>query len=463
MKKYIKIQDLSLRENRILEFRVSCSKNVQKYFLSPTVYMEYDIDISKVPLSILYIPAISSVIMLAWHVGADVYVEELDKVYLNSLGKIKTVMRNWYPRLPFSEIYVDKIVSNRTLGQGYGMLFSGGFDSMATYVRHRDKKPNLIHCFVRDELLKTSRRHLINFADSENVGINFVKTNINDVIDERLLTAQFGVSWFAQINHGTLFTGLCAPLTVGSNIGTLLIASTYTHEFEYPWGSHPLIDNNISWNGCNTIHDGFELSRQQKIRLLKDYVESHNGQIVWDTLVIIPDHCFSDSGSIRQAKDVCGKCEACLHSKGEKCLYNITGLVLENIDPNKCGFNVDNEFFYFIKRSFIKNTLYKRKLLIQTEGAVISHEQELFFWKDIKKNLPETVDNGLHNSEEFFKWLRNFDIEGYKARVKVSQLPRLLVATLSFKLYSFYCSLPANIKNASLLKRLIDFVYKRIS
>lgn len=463
MGRYIKIQDLSQRENRILEFRISCSKNVQKYLSSLTTYIEYDLDISKVPLSILCIPAISGVIMLAWHIGADVYVEELDKVYLNSLGKIKTVMRDWYPRLPFSEIHVGRVISNRTSGQGYGMLFSGGIDSMATYIRHRDKKPNLIHCIVREELLKTSRRHLINFADSENVGINFITTNINDVIDERLLTAQFGVSWFAQINHGTLFTGLCAPLTVGSNIGTLLIASTYTREFNYPWGSHPLIDNSISWNGCNTIHDGFEQSRQQKIRLLKSYVESHDDQIVLDTLAIIPDHCFSDFGSTRRAKDVCGKCEACLHSKGEKCLYNITGLVLENIDPNKCGFNVDNNFFDFIKQSLIKGTLCRRKLLMQTKGAIISNEQELFFWKDIKKWIPETVDNGLYNSKEFFKWFKNFDITGYKVRVKMPQLPRLLAATISLKLYPVYCSLPANIKNISLLKRLIDFVYKRIS
>jgi hypothetical protein len=250
MKKYIKIEDLSVQENRILEWRLSSSPNVKKkYLLTPNVYVEYDQNIDKVPKSILVIPALSGVVMLSWHIGADVYVEELDETYLNALEKIKKVMKSWWPNLPFSEIYVEKIVSNKVSNKGYGMLFSSGIDSMVTYIRHREKKPNLIHCVTRGQHLKTNKEHLINFANEENVTINIIRTNINDSLHERLLSAQFGVAWWGNISHSIIYTGLSAPLTIQNKIGTLLIASSHTREFKHPWGSHPLIDNNISWGG----------------------------------------------------------------------------------------------------------------------------------------------------------------------------------------------------------------------
>ena len=464
MKKYIKIEDLTVRENRILECRLSSSQNVKKYLLTPDVYIEYDQKIDKVPRSILQIPAVAGVVMLAWHIGADVYVEELDEAYLTALGKIKKVMKGWYPNLPFSEIYVEEVVSNRFSNKGYGILFSGGIDSMATYIKYRNKKPNLIH-FTSEKFLKISKQHLVNFANHENVRFNVINSNTEDaLIHDRLLTAQFGVEWFGQINHGLLFTSLCAPLTVENKIGTLLIASSHTREFKYPWGSHPLIDNNISWGGMRVMHDGYEISRQEKIRhVLKSHIESSNDQAILGALAVIPDHCFLDSGSIRQAKNICGKCEACLSSKCEKCLRDITGLALENIDLTKCGFNADKETFAFIKQSFIEGTLYKKKLLIQTKGEFIGGESDLFFWKDIQKHIPETMDYDLYNSKEFFEWFKNFDITGYKAKIMISHLPRLLAATMAFKLYPLYCSLPMNVQKASLLKKLIEFVYTRIS
>ena len=64
MKKYIKIEDLILQKNRI-SVRLSCSKNIQKYLMSNTLYIEYDKNIDDVPNSILQIPAVSCMVTLA--------------------------------------------------------------------------------------------------------------------------------------------------------------------------------------------------------------------------------------------------------------------------------------------------------------------------------------------------------------------------------------------------------------
>ena len=85
---------------------------------------------TNVDKSILYIPIVSSIITVAWAVGADIYIKELDKTYLNSLSKIKLVFEKWYPQFSFStNIYAENFVSNQFNGERYGLLFSGGVDS----------------------------------------------------------------------------------------------------------------------------------------------------------------------------------------------------------------------------------------------------------------------------------------------------------------------------------------------
>ena len=69
---------------------------------------------ANVDKGILYVPIVSNIITAAWAVGADIYVEELDKTYLNSLNKIKGVFGKWYPQFSFStNIYVERISSNQ--------------------------------------------------------------------------------------------------------------------------------------------------------------------------------------------------------------------------------------------------------------------------------------------------------------------------------------------------------------
>ena len=455
MKNYIKIEDLSPQKNRI-SVRVSCSKNIQKYLLSNTLYIEYDKNIDRVPNSILQIPAVSGIVTLAWLTGADVYVNELDAVYLDSLQKVKDVLKGWYPEFPFSEIYVEKIVLNRFNNDGYGLLLSGGLDSVTSYIRHRDKKPSLIHCLVREKQFKTNIEHLINFAKQEDVTIDVVKTNLYDILHELLISSQFGIDLWPDVAHAIVLTGLSAPLTQKSDIGTLLIASSHTREFKYPWGTDPSIVNNIRWADVHCLHDGYELSRQQKIRhVLKNYITNPDSDKVLKVLTL-ELACGSSS--------VCGECAKCVSRSGcTKCLRDIAGLSLENIDPNLCGFNVDIETFDFIKQGFIEGDCIKSKILIRIKATILSEANELFFWKDIQKHIPETIDHDLYNSKEFFRWFKNFDIAGYKAKIKISELPQLLVATVGFKLYPVWCSLPRNIRDANLLKKLIDFLYKRVS
>lgn len=427
-RRYIKIEELKALKNGVLLARLSCSKEIRKYFSSNLFYVKYDRDIHNVSSSILHIPVVSNLATFAWAIDADIYVKELDKTFLESLNTIKTVMEKWYPNLPFStRINVGNTISNSIDCKGYGLLFSGGVDSTTSYIKHRDKKPNLIMIWGADvppdkkDFWNRIKNHYEIFAGQENTKINFVRTNMR-ILNETILTLKFGKyltdsSWWGALQHGIGLLGLCAPLTVTERIGEILIASSHAQGLlAYPWGSHPLIDNKVSWANVKVVHDGYNVSRQEKIRyVLKSYIKD-TGR--YPLLRV----CWSQFSNFN-----CGKCE--------KCSRTITGLVLENIDPNKCGFNIDNAFFDCLKQNLVQ-----RKFNL-SPGRV-------FLWKDIQKYIPEEMSHSLYNCEEFFEWFKDFEI---------SEIKRSDTHIKSYLLYLFY-QLPKNMQKAILRFKSNDLI-----
>lgn len=392
--KQIKIVESKIWKNRLLLSKLSYSRSLKKYFQSRLFFAEYDRDIQNVSMSILQIPVISNIITLAWAVGADVYVKELDRTYLESLNKIKSVMTGWYPTFSFpTDIHVEEIVSNKFSNERYGLLFSGGVDSHTSYIRNKSKKPILIMVWgadiplVEEEFWRKITSKYEKFAKDEKLDITFIKTNMRQFINESSLVREFGCylpdsSWWGGVSHGMQLLGLCAPITQVKHIGTLLIAASCSPEHlrrQLPWGSHPLIDNEVSWANVKVMHDAWKLSRQEKIRyVLRNYINDYGRYPVLRV-------CYS------QFRDLnCGKCE--------KCLRTITGLVLENVDPNKCGFNIDTDVFDFVKQYF-------------TGGrAHLYFDARRGMWKDIQTHIPEKLSHNLYDSGIFFEWLRDFNI-----------------------------------------------------
>lgn len=391
-------------DNNILKAKFDYSRNIKKYFSTNFFYAKFERKVDSVDVSILQVPVISNVIMLAWTIGADVYIEEVDKTFFKSLEKTREIMEKWYPGLSFdTEINVKNIVSNDFSNENYGLLFTGGIDSTTSYIRHKDKKPKLIligglqPTLTQEKAWKSYKERMIEFSRIEGVDINFIETNSRDFLKENLITKNYGKyfvdSWWV-FRHGMTTIGICAPLTKLENIGTLLVASTHTQEFEYPWGSHPLIDNNIAWNSLKVIHDGFEFSRQEKIRyFMKDFMGEYIKKYGNYPFLQICNHADLANG-----ESSCGKCD--------KCLSAIVGLTLENIDPNKCGFNVDENTY-----NSIKNLLAKGEAPIRGLGSIS-------VWRDIQNHIPEEVEHDLYGSKDFFKWFKNFDFSEYEKKIK---------------------------------------------
>jgi len=385
---YIKISDLRVSNNKLVA-KLDLSKEPRKYFLAEIFFAEYSDTVENIDESILVIPPLSVVITIAWAMGADVYVDKIDKTYLNSLKNIKYIFKKWFPNFSLSgRIHTKNIVSNRFNNKDYALLFSGGLDSRASYITNKDKKPVLISIWGLDIPTNETKfwskisKKLIDFANHERVNIHFIKTNARELINDGLLSRKYGMeSWWERVCHGVITLSLCAPITK-EKIGNIIYASSYEPEFNEPWGSHPILDENLSWADVKIISDLHQLGRQEKIR----YILKSHPKYLRDLRV-----CW-----IQHTEYNCGLCE--------KCLRTITGLVLEDIDPRKCGFQVNNGIFDLIKAFF-------------TKGLIPMTAFGLACWLNIQKLIPSELDDTkLYNSKKFFEFFRKYDLLSYKYR-----------------------------------------------
>jgi len=395
----IKIAKVNVSNNK-LTFKLDYSKALRWYFLKDIFFVEYDIDVSNVDKSILVLPIISVVAPIAWAVGADIEVDRIDETYLQSLSIVRDVFKQFYPQFSYSgNIHVGHAASNQFDGNQVGLLFTGGLDSLTSYLRHKDEKPELISVWGLDiphyeeKFINKVRDRIGNLVSRDKLNFVQVKTDMRYNINEELLSREFKVEWIGEVAHGLFLLSLCAPLSAVDKIGTVIIASSYTKEFGQPWGSDPLIDENVRWADTKVIHDAFELSRQEKLHWVsKNYPEYLRNLRV----------CNSTLSNFN-----CTRCE--------KCARTIVGLTLEGIDPRSCGFDIGKKHFDIIKDCLLK-------------GRFDWGKDQEFMWMDIQKHITEKIgedlyDNvKLHSSNNFLRWLRDFNFSTYR----VSRLQRLL-------------------------------------
>lgn len=392
------VERISTTDNRVT-VKFNCVGRIKKFFMTNKFFAEYSVPIETTPESLLVIPFLAAVMPITWASNAEVNVENIDQTFLESLETVKNSMQRFYPRLRLGGTITAKKVSKDSISpsQKRMVLFSGGSDSLATFIRHRNENLTLVHVYNADitQQKKANRNmdvaYIKNFCSRNKLPLITISSSFNAMLDYLMLSGfdkyideETDYSWWGRIMHGLALIGLCAPITYILKIEKLYIASSYTKDFSGGWGSHPDIDNNVKWTGMTVFHDGYELSRQDKMNIIADYAKNFDRDFTIQS-------CFELKNG-----------ENCNHC--EKCARTIVGLELAGMDPNKYGFKVTNGTFQEIQNKLLK-------------GAWYFGDDQRFMWGDIKSHAYQK-DNVIHQeAEALIEWLLNTDVNSLPSAI----------------------------------------------
>ena len=385
-----------------------------RFFNGSIFFVEYDISLDNVPESVLVIPALATLAPVAWACQADIYLPQIDAEFKQALEEMRCIFRRFFPTISWNgQIYANEIL-NKVIRvpkekSRSAMLFSGGVDSLFTFVKHKSESPILITVHGSDINLKNYKGWLNAFGNLQQLvsmyGLKhrIIRSNFRSMLDYTMLDALFkrdiGDNWWLNIHSGLGIVGLCAPLTYAKVIEKLYIASDYPANF-YPYGSsHPSIDNKICWAQTVVNSDGYDLTRQDKLHFLADYIRKENLSLYIRT-------CWeSDTG---------GNCSKC-----EKCSRTIVGLELEGINPNKHGYKVDERTFGYIKTQ------------LETKKWHFDVGKE-FFWDDLKSHIDLNRIFPHPEAREFMLWLAKVDIHSMRSHDRESKVLTNIKRSLTY-------------------------------
>lgn len=393
-------------EGATVRATVSCSRDLRRFFPEREFEVEHGVSVEDVPERVLVVPVLAQACPAVWTQGGDVYVDRIDASFRSALYDVQDALKEMYPTfIEGGDVIAEHVEQPSTPRRfdGTGMLFTGGVDSVATFVRHRDADPALITVrgwLLRpdeDERWRRVKEHVGAFAEKEGVESLTIETDLHAFPDHGLLNAHYkrhtDGAWYSAVGHGLGLLGLCAPLAHARGIGTLHIAGSHWEGFEMPnqswdggaipWGSHPSIDDRVRWTETEGHYDGFDLTRQDKLETIAGFVRDRRPDLQLRA-------CARDQDG--------GNCSRC-----EKCLRTIVGLLLAGLDPNDHGFSATSESLEHCVRQFER-------------GNWVLDAHTVLHWKVLVANAPPERDVPIDDSAWFFEWLQDAPFEEYLSR-----------------------------------------------
>ncbi len=363
-------------EGHKILYDYSIGDSIQKFFEKKhPFYVKYLSDVSTIPNSIAVIPFLSNILPIAWFAGFDVEIDEVDEDFFYAQEALKKEFgkRKNLKQSLTGNLIVKQRVKNNLRGNKTAMLFSGGVDAYATYIRIYDKKPDLITLLGADIEISDNKQweEFTNFIENETL-LNenrkeYIETNLRDFYTYQVELLLTDIGWWGKVQHGLALIGSLAPLSYKHGYEAIYIASSYTDNIDIDWGSTPEMDEKITWSdGVKVYHDGYELKRQDKVDLIADFSEKTSTKFRLRV-------CYSENRTEFN-------CSAC-----EKCFRTILGLILNGKDPNNFGFKVDGGVY---------NKFYEVLNIGEASKGV------RYFWWELMEKAKATSDFYIFENQE---------------------------------------------------------------
>ena len=384
----------SIRINgTFIVFKFSASGNLKKFFNSDELWIEYDEELSNVPTSLLTIPFVSIMLPIIWVTDSVLWVNELDYTFYRSTFYLQQAYQNLFRNQSLRGRIVPSYLQHNKIESSDDafVLFSGGVDAHTTYIRNKKRITRLVNIqgFYHDiheenKAADADKRDISIFANKERCHFSFIKSNFAVLINVKTYkpyAKKTRDSLWHGFQHSMAFISFTIPLAYKHGCSQILIASSFTVGDSRFCASYPTTDTEFSFasNGI-TIHDGFELSRQDKIKVITDYQRLINKPYP------IRVCSFNDHN--------CCECE--------KCFRTILGIIAEGADIKDFGFNYYEDS---LTQHWV-NVLNKKAGLMGFHNEAISH------WPHIIKRMKENYN--IIKDKDFVDWFLSFDFKKAK-------------------------------------------------
>ncbi|MFZ9201396.1 MAG: hypothetical protein ACO23N_03075 [Opitutales bacterium] len=325
---------------RRVDFEADASGAAARYFAGlPPMFVRYGEDLSDTPASVAVLAWLGSVLPIAWLGGIEVVVPELDEVFAQSEPALRAQFAQRYPGQRIEgrlrALRVVRQIDKSTQGPPL-MLFSGGLDAMATFLRRRDERPSLVTVLGGDIRLDQSRewRECMEHIRDEPVLKGFerlvVESNFREFYHLPVVERHLHANWWGSVQFGTGFICLLIPLARRRCSGVIYIASSI--EGVSSVGSSEAVDSLVHWGGGACHHDSAGVPRPAKARELVAAARRLGVPIRVRVCWMQPEGWLN-----------CGRCE--------KCLRTAINFIAAGADPERFGVPMGADFYPRLMRT----------------------------------------------------------------------------------------------------------------
>ena len=384
---------------RIVEYKFHVNEGIAKYFNTDTMFIQYEDDIASVPISILSIPFVNVMAGFSWLSDSMLFIDEIDYTYYESFKKLKSAYEELH-RTQFKGLFVPSIITNNSIqsdGVESLLLFGGGVDCHTSFLRNKDSILKIVNIFGwLDDL---SEHNIVDESDAEktlafakamgvdsyHVRSNFASLFDLKLIDKKLCIPRINTSFWYGLLHPMAFLSIASPIAWKFKISNLIIASSFTKDrADVHCGSFITTDTEFRFADSGlTFHDGFELNRQDKVRLLVDY------QKVINRYYPLQVCSFNDNN-----------CCIC-----EKCFRTVVALVAENADPRSFGFD---RIQGSLKDHWAR--------IVNRDVSMWGVSKESYYYFISKIRMKENYSIMTDENKAFADWFLSFDFEKAKRK-----------------------------------------------
>lgn len=374
--KSIILDKVEVRKN-LVQYHYTCSKELEKYFATRVMFIEYEESVENVPLSILTIPFVNCLLGLVWMSDSVLFVDEIDETYYKSIARLKHAYEELHGYPGLKGLVVPSIIKENELTKADEaiLLFGGGIDCQSSFLRNSTKVKYVLNIYgwlqSIDENNKvdiSDKRVTEGFANQMEISALHARSNFasqfNLSVIDKYLTSKLGSSYWFAFLHSMAFISIATPLAFAKDVSSIIIASSYTKgRANRHCGSFITTDSEFVFAKLGHVtHDGFELNRNDKVSLIVEYQKKINKPYLLQVC------SFND----------CNCCEC------EKCFRTIVDIISLGGNPEVFGFKAYSRehWAYIVNRDIALWGVNKESYYYYYSALKMKENYEIIEYKD---------------------------------------------------------------------------------